>query len=129
MCAIPTDKLADVRKLLRAGAVGTAAARGREHHDRRRRHQREADEGDINRVALMADDGFARAIIRRTRRRRRHGVRAGHRPLERRGELTLVGALAADAMADAIVRAATQAAASNGLPAARDMNGVPASFK
>ena len=36
--------------------------------------------------------------------------------------MTLVGALAAEAMADAIVRAATQAAASNGLPAARDMN-------
>ena len=36
--------------------------------------------------------------------------------------VTLVGALAAEAMADAIVRAATQAAASNGLPAARDMS-------
>ena len=43
--------------------------------------------------------------------------------------MTLVGALAAEAMADAIVRAATQAAASNGLPAARDMDTVPARFK
>ena len=40
-----------------------------------------------------------------------------------------IGALAAEAMADAIVRAATQATASNGLPAARDLGTVPARFK
>jgi L-aminopeptidase/D-esterase-like protein len=40
-----------------------------------------------------------------------------------------VGSLAAEAMADAIVRAATQAAASNGLPSARDLGTVPARLK
>ena len=40
-----------------------------------------------------------------------------------------VGALAAEAMADAVLRAATQATASGGLPAARDLGTIPARFK
>jgi L-aminopeptidase/D-esterase-like protein len=40
-----------------------------------------------------------------------------------------IGALAAEAMADAVLRAATQAMASGGLPAARDLGTVPARFK
>ena len=39
--------------------------------------------------------------------------------------ITVIGALAADAMAQAIVRAATQAEASGGLPAARDLGTIP----
>jgi len=39
-----------------------------------------------------------------------------------------IGSLAAEAMADAIVRAATQAASSNNLPAARDLGTIPARF-
>ena len=78
----------------------------------------------------MADDGFARAI------NPSHTLGDGDTVFSLAtgrwtgdANLTLVGALAAEAMADAIVRAATQAAASNGLPAARDMNTVPARFK
>jgi hypothetical protein len=41
----------------------------------------------------------------------------------------VVGALAADALSEAIVRAATQATALGGLPAARDLGTVPARFK
>lgn len=40
-----------------------------------------------------------------------------------------IGALAAEAMADAVVRAATQATASHGLPAARDLGTVPQRYK
>jgi L-aminopeptidase/D-esterase-like protein len=40
-----------------------------------------------------------------------------------------IGSLAAEAMADAIVRAATEATASNGLPAARDLGTVPARMR
>jgi L-aminopeptidase/D-esterase-like protein len=78
----------------------------------------------------MADDGFARAI------NPSHTAGDGDTVFALAtgrwtgdANVTLVGALAAEAMADAIVRAATQATSSNGLPAARDLNTVPARFK
>ena len=70
----------------------------------------------------MADDGFARAI------NPSHTTGDGDTVFAlatgrwtASANVTIIGALAAEAMAEAIVRAATQAAASNGLPAARDM--------
>ena len=81
-------------------------------------------------MAQMAHDGYARAIS------------PVHTPGDGDSVFSLatgtwdgqvsygiVGALAAEAMADAIVRAATEATASNGLPAARDLGTVPARFK
>ena len=64
------------------------AARRREHDDRPSSPPtRGSTKAEINRVALMADDGLARAINpSHTDRRRRHGVRAGDRPLGRRGQ-------------------------------------------
>ena len=82
------------------------------------------------RMALMADDGLARAIY------------PAHTPSD--GDtvfamatgrwdgavnLTVIGALAAEALSEAIVRAATQATASGGLAAARDTGTVPERFK
>jgi L-aminopeptidase/D-esterase-like protein len=82
------------------------------------------------RIALMADDGLARAI----------------NPVHTQGDgdtvfalatgrwngaidLTRIGALAADVVSEAIVRAATEARSSAGVAAARDTGTVPARFR
>jgi L-aminopeptidase/D-esterase-like protein len=83
-----------------------------------------------SRMALMADDGLARAI------------NPAHTPVDGDTVFALatgrwqgpadvftIGALAAEALSEAIVRAATQATASGGLPSARDLNTVPGRFK
>jgi L-aminopeptidase/D-esterase-like protein len=73
-------------------------------------------------MALMADDGYARAInpshtlgdgdtIFALATGRWHGA----------VDVSIVGALAAEAVADAIVRAGTQATGAAGVPAARDL--------
>ena len=83
-----------------------------------------------SRMALMADDGLARAI------------NPAHTPADGDTVFALatgrwdgqvdvgtIGALAAEALSEAIVRAATQATASGGLPSARDLNTVPSRLK
>ncbi len=83
-----------------------------------------------SRVALMADDGLARAI------------NPAHTPADGdtvfalatgrwqgQADVTTVGALAAEALSEAIVRAATQATGSGGLPSARDLGTVPTRFR
>lgn len=74
-------------------------------------------------VAQMAHDGYARAISPT------HTAGDGDTifaiatgSLASETNASIVGALAAEAMADAIVRAATQATALGGLPAARDLH-------
>ena len=79
-----------------------------------------------SRMALMADDGLARAI------------NPAHTPADGdtvfslatgrwqgEADVATIGALAAEALSEAIVRAATQATASGGLPSARELNTVP----
>jgi L-aminopeptidase/D-esterase-like protein len=124
--------LADVRKLLRSGALG-------------RRAQPRAGENttiglvatnarlsktDVNRVALMADDGFARAI------NPSHTTGDGDTVFALatgrwQGEASpaLIGALAAEAMAEAIVRAASKAESAAGVPSAKELGTVPARIK
>ncbi len=83
-----------------------------------------------SRMALMADDGLARAI------------NPAHTPADGdtvfalatgrwqgQADVLTIGALAAEALSEAIVRAATQATASGGLPSARDLGTVPSRFK
>jgi L-aminopeptidase/D-esterase-like protein len=85
---------------------------------------------EANRMALMADDGLARA------------VNPAHTPADGdtvfalatgrwqgQADVLTIGALAAEALSEAIVRAATQATASGGLPSARDLGTVPPRFK
>ena len=124
--------LADVRTLLRTGVlirrpapragenttIGLVATNAR------------MTKVEINRVAMMADDGFARAITPS------HTVGDGDTVFALAtgrwdGEVnpTIVGAMAAEAMAEAIVRAAVTAQSSNGVPAARELGTVPARFK
>ena len=124
--------LADVRKLLRSGAIG-------------RRPPPRAGENttiglvatnarltktEVNRVALMADDGFARAIV------------PAHTPGDGdtvfalatgrwQGETNvgIIGALASEAMAEAIVRAVSKAESLAGVPSAKELGTVPARIK
>jgi L-aminopeptidase/D-esterase-like protein len=124
--------LEDVRTLLRSGAlmrrppprpgenttIGLVATNAR------------MSKVDINRVAMMADDGFARAITPS------HTVGDGDTVFALAtgrwdGDVnaTIVGALAAEAMAEAIVRAVVHAQTSHGVPSARELGTIPARFK
>jgi len=73
-------------------------------------------------MALMADDGFARAIFPA------HTMGDGDTVFSLatgtwtgQANITQIGALAADVMAKAIVRAATEATGIPNIPAARDL--------
>jgi L-aminopeptidase/D-esterase-like protein len=124
--------LADVRKLLRTGAAG-------------RRPQPRPGENttiglvatnarlsktDVNRVAIMADDGLARAI------NPSHTTGDGDTVFALAtgrwtGEASpsVIGALAAEAMAEAIVRAASKAESLHGVPSAKELGTVPARIR
>jgi L-aminopeptidase/D-esterase-like protein len=85
---------------------------------------------EVNRVALMADDGLSRAVSPS------HTIADGDTVFslatatwQGQADITTIGALAADALAEAIVRAAVHATSSGGLPAARDLGTVPLRFK
>ena len=118
----PDGTLADARKILRSGAlfqrprpaenttIGLVATNARLTKDQ------------VNRMALMANDGCARTIYPA------HtmgdgdtifSLATGHWTGD--ADVTVIGALAAEAMADAVVRAATQATGVAGIPAARDL--------
>ena len=82
------------------------------------------------RVALMTDDGLARAISPS------HTQGDGDTLFalatggwNGNADVSIVGALAADAMSEAIVRAAVMAKRSGGLPAAVDLGTIPSRFK
>jgi len=124
--------LADARKLLRDGSLLRAVA------------PRPAEnttiavvatiarltKTDTNRVALMADDGLARALSPS------HTIGDGDTVFalatgrwSGQADASIIGALAAEVLADAIVRAAVQAQSLGGLPSAREMGTVPARYK
>jgi L-aminopeptidase/D-esterase-like protein len=124
--------LADVRQLLRSGAlvtskpppaganttIGVVATNAR------------LTKAEASRMALMADDGLAKAIVPS------HTVGDGDTVFSLAtgrsnvaANITVIGALAADAMAEAIVRAAAKAERAGGLPAARDLGTVPARIR
>jgi L-aminopeptidase/D-esterase-like protein len=126
----PDGTLADVRKLIRRGTVGSRPRAGENTTIGVVATNARLTKAEANRLALMADDGYARAL------NPSHtfgdgdtvfALATGRWTAE--ANLTVIGALAAEAMADAIVRAATQAESSNGLPSARDLGTVPARFK
>jgi len=125
----PDGTLADVRKLLRSGAVGFPRT-GENTTIGVVATNARLTKVQARRLAMMADDGIARAI------NPSHTMADGDTIFalatgrwDGNADVTVVGALAADVLAEAIVRAATQASSSNGLPAARDIGTVPARFK
>jgi L-aminopeptidase/D-esterase-like protein len=125
----PDNALLDARKMIRGGGardgragenttIGLVVTNAR------------LTKVQAQKVAQMANDGYARTIY------------PAHTPGD--GDTVFsaatgtwdgavnygqIGALAAEAMADAVIRAATQATASGGLPAARDLGTIPARFK
>ena len=117
----PDGTFADARRILRAGSsqpsragenttIGVVATNAI------------LSKALVTRMAMMADDGYARAIspshtsgdgdtIFSLATGRWSGT----------ADITIIGALAAEAMADAVVRAGTQATGAAGIPAARDL--------
>ena len=126
----PDGSLADVRKLIRQGAIGVRPRSGENTTIGVVATNARLTKTEANRMALMADDGLARAI------NPSHTIGDGDTVFALatgtwtdQADLTLVGALAADAMADAIVRAAVMAEGSHGVASARDLGTVPARFR
>lgn len=124
--------LADARKLLRDGSLLRAAAPRAAENTTIAVVATNArlSKTDVNRVALMADAGLARAISPA------HTIGDGDTVFalatgrwSGEADASIVGALAAEVLADAIVRAAAQAAGLGGLPAARDLGTVPPRFR
>jgi L-aminopeptidase/D-esterase-like protein len=124
--------LADARKLLRDGSLATAAAPRPAENTTLAVVATNArfTKTEVNRIALMADDGLARALSPS------HTIGDGDTVFALatgrwpgQVDASIVGALAADALAEAIVRAATQTQGLGGLPSARDLGTVPSRLK
>jgi L-aminopeptidase/D-esterase-like protein len=124
--------LIDVRKLLRAGTLGQSAAPRAGENTTLAVVATNArlTKTDINRVALMADDGFARAI------NPSHTTGDGDTVFalatgrwQGQASVSIIGALAAEAVAEAIVRAVSKAESIEGIPSARELGTVPARIK
>ena len=85
---------------------------------------------EINRVAMMADDGFARAIYPS------HTTGDGDTVFalatgrwQGEASVSVIGALAAEALSEAIVRAVSKAESLGGLPSAKELGTVPARIR
>jgi L-aminopeptidase/D-esterase-like protein len=124
--------LADVRLLIRNGSLMRAAAPrpGGNTTIAVVATNARLSKADINRIAVMADDGLARAISPS------HTTGDGDTVFTLAtgrwsGEVnaSIVGALAADVLAEAIVRAVTQDKGLGGLPSARDLGTVPSRLR
>jgi len=118
--------LADARKLLRTGSFKPLARAGENTTIGVVATNAALDKAQSRKVAQMAQDGFARAIV------------PAHTPLDGDTIFALatgglpgepnvmtIGALAADVMAIAVVRAVRAATGLPGLPAARDLAPAP----
>jgi len=118
----PDGTLADARKILRAGGTMQRPRAGENTTIGLVATNARLGKALATRMALMADDGYARAISPS------HTNGDGDTIFslatgrwDGNADITTIGALAAEAMADAVVRAATQATGAAGIPAARDL--------
>lgn len=118
----PDGTFADARKLLRSGALIDRPRPGEHTTIGLVATNAKLTKSQVARVALMADDGLARAINPSHTNGDGDTVFAlATGRWTGAADVTLVGALAAEALADAIVRAATEATGLPGFPAARDL--------
>ena len=124
--------VADVRKLLRSGELGrrTPPRAGENTTIGLVATNARLTKTEVNRVALMADDGFARAI------NPSHTSGDGDTVFalatgrwQGPATASMIGALAAEAMAEAIVRAVSKAETLAGVPSAKELGTVPARIK
>ncbi|HJZ70252.1 MAG TPA: P1 family peptidase [Vicinamibacterales bacterium] len=118
----PDGTFADARKILRSGATVQQPRAGENTTIGLVATNARMTKALATRMALMADDGYARAISPS------HTNGDGDTIFslatgrwDGNADITTIGALAAEAMADAVVRAATQATGAAGIPAARDL--------
>ena len=121
--------LADARRLIRAGLTTTARA-GENTTLAVVATNAQLTKTQATRMALMADDGLARAV------NPAHTQADGDTVFALATgrwtgtvDLTMLASMAAEVTSEAIVRAATQALTSGGLAAARDTGSVPDRFK
>lgn len=124
--------LADVRMLLRTGRLGSGPAprAGENTTIGLVATNARLTKTETNRVALMADDGFARAI------NPSHTMFDGDTVFaiatgrwDGQASVSVVGALAAEALAEAIVRAVSKADSLAGVPSAKELGTVPSRIK
>jgi len=118
----PDGSFADARKILRGGQPPAASRPGENTTIGLVATNARLNKAQAQRMALMADDGFARAIFPS------HTMADGDTVFslatgQWTGDvnLTQIGALAADVMARAVVRAATEATGIPNYPAVRDL--------
>jgi L-aminopeptidase/D-esterase-like protein len=126
----PDGKLADTRTVIRTGAQTTAPRPGQNTTLGIVATNARLTKAQASRMALMADDGLARALYPS------HTLGDGDTVFalatggwNGNADVSIVGALAAETISEAIVRAAVMARRSGGLPAAVDIGTVPARFK
>jgi L-aminopeptidase/D-esterase-like protein len=123
-------RLADVRVLLRAGIRREPPRAGENTTLALVATNARLSKTEINRVALMADDGLSRAINPAHTSADGDTVFAvATAQWPGQADASTVGELAAEALAEAIVRAAAKAGPLGGLPAARDLGSVPARLR
>lgn len=124
--------LIDIRRYLRSGAFDRAAQprAGENTTIAVVATNARMSKTEINRVALMADDGFARAI------NPSHTMGDGDTVFALAtgrwtgdANVSVIGALAADALAEAILRAVSKAESIEGIPSARSLGTVPGRIK
>jgi L-aminopeptidase/D-esterase-like protein len=130
--SVDGKSLADARRLLRDGSLlrDEAPRAGENTTIAVVATNARLTKTEVNRVALMADDGLARALSPA------HTIGDGDTVFalatgrwSGQADISIIGALAAEALADAIVRAATQAQSLGGVPSARELGTVPARFQ
>jgi L-aminopeptidase/D-esterase-like protein len=122
--------LADARLMLRGGAPVAAPRAGENTTIAVVATNARLTKTQAGRLALMADDGLARAIAPSHTQGDGDtvfGLATG--TWDGAVEMTTIGALAADVLAEAIVRAATQADSLGGLVSARQTGSIPIRFK
>ena len=124
--------LADVRTLLRSGMLSrpTGLRAGGNTTIAVVATNARLTKAEASRMAIMADDGLARAI------NPSHTVGDGDTvfalatgQLSGQVDVSVVGALSAEVLAEAIVRAVVKAESLAGVPSARELHTTPARFK
>jgi len=123
-------KLADARKVLRSGSQTTTPRPGENTTIGVVATNAKLTKAQTSRMALMADDGLARALFPS------HTLGDGDTVFalstgswSGNADVSNVGALAADVLAEAIVRAAVMAKSSGGLRSAADLGTVPSRLR
>lgn len=119
---LPNGTLGDARRLLRSGALLPAPAAGQNTTIAVVATNAQLGKAQVSRMALMADDGLARAINPSHTNGDGDTVFAlATGQWKGTADISVIGGLAAEVLAEAIVRAATQATGLPGYPAVRDL--------